>query len=240
MCPANQIKENKASVFNFCTGLHKVVGKPSKLQNTWPFFCLVMQVSRYVRPYVTHSQNSVTGEVKFRLEALAAIQRDLFLRTVSSMQRSVFQGWLHLAQGSSVRKHWNEKQKRFIFSVTLISVKTLLIQSRIHATRFKQVRATKTPQVNKFCGNRWLVSWKVKPRKTQSFTSKGVVRTLCRYYTGSGTLRKTVVAERQLARSHLIDGFQCPNFYWIMVVSGDGTSTIISRQFEGGGFQPLF
>lgn len=115
MCPANQIKENKASVFNFCTGLHKVVGKPSKLQNTWPFFCLVMQVSRYVRPYVTHSQNSVTGEVKFRLEALAAIQRDLFLRTVSSMQRSVFQGWLHLAQGSSVRKHWNEKQKRYLF-----------------------------------------------------------------------------------------------------------------------------
>ena len=74
-----------------------------------------MQVSRYVRPYVTHSQNSVTGEVKFRLEALAAIQRDLFLRTVSSMQRSVFQGWLHLAQGSSVRKHWNKKKSVLSF-----------------------------------------------------------------------------------------------------------------------------
>lgn len=38
----------------------------------------------------THSQNSVTGEVK--LVALAVSQRVLFLRTVSSIQCSVFQG----------------------------------------------------------------------------------------------------------------------------------------------------
>ena len=47
----------------------------------------------------THSQNSVTGEVK--LVALAASHRLWFLRTVSSTQCSVFQGCLHLAQGSS-------------------------------------------------------------------------------------------------------------------------------------------
>lgn len=49
----------------------------------------------------TYSQNSVTGETKVRLEALAASMRDLFMRLVSSMQRWLFQEWLHLAQGSS-------------------------------------------------------------------------------------------------------------------------------------------
>lgn len=39
---------------------------------------MIIKVSMYVYCYATHSQNSVTGEVK--LEALAASHRDLFLR----------------------------------------------------------------------------------------------------------------------------------------------------------------
>lgn len=60
-------------------------------------------VRAHVWPRTTHSQNSVTGEVK--LVALATSHRLLFLRTVSSTQFSVFQGCLHLAQGSSGWKH---------------------------------------------------------------------------------------------------------------------------------------
>lgn len=67
------------------------------------YFSLFRHVCVRVLPRTTHSQNSVTGEVK--LVALAASHRLVFLRTVSSTQFSVFQSCLHLAQGSSGWKH---------------------------------------------------------------------------------------------------------------------------------------